>query len=363
MKKFRIKDFINEFKFKPLYFPSNISIDDHLQLKIDGINRAGLELVGFTSTERVRRVAYLGSKEAMYLASLTSSLRDKAIINLLMQNLPFLIVNQKFIYSDLLCKLAKSIHCSFFILQSKLPTSNMFAKVGLFIEEHVAPIKEFHASLMEIYGVGILILGGSGVGKSELCLDLITKGHSFVADDRAIVNYYGGKLIGKCHPVLKEFLEIRGLGVLNLREIIGSASILNSVELFGAVELVTKDYQSEHSLLRGSSPFNNIFSLDVLGHSIYCMKIPVLLGRNLALLTQWAVKFMKDYDYSSKHAHKKINSNVEDVIDQRISQFLETIDASSDLKEDYCVNEDDCDEDDCDEDDCDENNSESGNDE
>ena len=279
-----VNHLIKKFNFKTIYTATKPQFEI---INVPGINRVALELVGYSNKNLKRNTGYLGHKEGLFLDHISPEEREKGIVNLLQQDLPVLILGVNFGYDKLVIEIAKKINCRFHIIKSHVNTSLIFNQVAVYIEYKLADRQEFHASLLSIFGMGIIITGDSGIGKSELSLDLIKNGHPFIADDRVVVSYYAGKLMARSHPLLKDLLEIRGLGLLNIRDLIGSASIINSIQLFGNVHLLSESDVSSKIVDDRLRPHSdNIGTLSILNHNIYKVTIPVLPGRNLVLLTE-----------------------------------------------------------------------------
>lgn len=154
----------------------------------------------------------------------------------------------------------------------------------------IATVTTLHGVFMEILGLGVLITGGSGVGKSELALELLTRGHKLVADDAAEVARAGSSLVGRCPPLLSGFLEARSLGILNVRRLFGPRSLKRSRRLDLVIELDAPLHSSETGLerLSGQRRLRRILGVEV--PEIF---LPIRLGHNLAVLVEAACRDMK----------------------------------------------------------------------
>ena len=157
---------------------------------------------------------------------------------------------------------------------------------GYFLEDHLVPSTRLHGVLLEIYGLGVLLIGRSGVGKSECALDLITRGHSLVADDRVTVKRYpNGELIGFCEEPLRHHMELRGLGIINVKDLFGLAAVRERKSIDLVVELEPWEEGKVYDRLGLDETVHNI--LDVPCPYI---KMPVALGRNLSILVEIAAR-------------------------------------------------------------------------
>ena len=172
------------------------------------------------------------------------------------------------------------------LLVSTALSSVVIKRLGYFLEDHLVPSTRVHGVLLDVYGLGVLLIGASGVGKSESALDLITRGHSLVADDRVTVKRYpSGELIGFSDETLKHHMELRGLGIINVKDLFGLASVRERksidlvVELEPWVEGQAYDRlgldETVYSILETPCPY---------------IRMPVALGRNLSILVEIAAR-------------------------------------------------------------------------
>ncbi len=172
------------------------------------------------------------------------------------------------------------------VLQSNALSSTVIKKISYFLEEHLVPSTRVHGVLLDVYGLGVLLIGESGAGKSECALDLITRGHSLVADDRVwIKRYPNGELIGTCEEPLRHHMELRGIGIINVQDLFGLAAVRERKPIDLVIELEHWDETKAYDRL----------GLDETVHEILdtpCpyLKLPVALGRNVSNLVEIAVR-------------------------------------------------------------------------
>lgn len=248
------------------------------------IQKPGLAFAGFTSYVNKGRVQIIGLSEIDYLSKLNLN-KKKAIFKKFLQAQPACIVFAKSIeVPDFLIKLANEYNVAIF--SSNYPTSTLIEKITNFLSEVLAPTVILHGDLLNIFGVGTLIIGDSGVGKSESALDLVVRGHRLIADDAVVIKKISETtLIGEPHPDIKNFIEVRGIGIVNINEMLGISSTLNSatIELIILLERWKEDKEYERLGIKDDK-------YNILGIDIPLMTLPVAPGRNIAMLIEIAVR-------------------------------------------------------------------------
>jgi len=174
------------------------------------------------------------------------------------------------------------------LFTSPLPAPQVIEKLARYLAKLLAESTELHGVFMDVLGLGVLITGESGVGKSELGLELISRGHGLVADDVVEVSRVsGGALEGRCPPLLKDFIEVRGLGVLNIRTIFGETAVRRKMKLRLVTNLARPTSATRDPAER--LPLSEL-SEEILGVTVRKVTIPVAAGRNLAVLVEAAVR-------------------------------------------------------------------------
>src|SRR6187549_269721 len=173
------------------------------------------------------------------------------------------------------------------LFTSPLPAPQVIEKLARYLAKLLAESTELHGVFMDVLGLGVLITGESGVGKSELGLELISRGHGLVADDVVEVSRVGAALEGRCPPLLKDFIEVRGLGVLNIRTIFGETAVRRKMKLRLVTNLARPTSATRDPAER--LPLSEL-SEEILGVTVRRVTIPVAAGRNLAVLVEAAVR-------------------------------------------------------------------------
>lgn len=252
------------------------------KIKVAEVNRPGLALSGYFDYFARSRVQVLGKVELIYLRTMSPELRRARIIKLLEQNIPCCIVSRRLLPPQELIEETEKRKIPLF--RSPLVTMVLVNKATLFLENIFAATLTINADLVEVYGVGVLIRGLSGVGKSECSLGLIERGHRLISDDVVRVRYTaGGQLIGTGDPLLKHHLEVRGLGIINVQTLFGAGCVMQEKEIEMVVNLEEWDAKKEYDRLGLDDQFFKLFDVN-----LPYVLIPVRPGRDLALLVEVA---------------------------------------------------------------------------
>jgi HPr kinase/phosphorylase len=184
----------------------------------------GMVLAGYTARFVHQRIQVLGETEISYLRSLSSGDRRRILETFLSYEIPCLMVTKGLELPDGMEEAARRAGVA--ILRSQLKTQDFYQKITSFLEDAFAPSTSLHGSLADVYGVGLLFMGASGIGKSECVLDLVERGHRLVADDLVIVKRKGTDvLIGTGHPLQRHYMEIRGVGLIDIRAVFGIRAV------------------------------------------------------------------------------------------------------------------------------------------
>jgi HPr kinase/phosphorylase len=248
------------------------------------IQKTGLALAGFDAYLQSGRILIFGESEVRYLESLASALRLETLKRAFSHPIPCVVVTGGFTPPAEL--LVESERANVPILTTPLPTSTAIARLTAMLEDTLAARTVLHAVLMDILGLGVLIVGESGIGKSECALDLVVRGHRLVADDTVEVRRRAETiLIGTCPDLTRNHMEVRGLGVINIRDLFGIASIRSSKRVELVVQLERWEPGREYDRLGlDDSHF------EILGLQVPLIRMPVAPGRNVAILVEVAAR-------------------------------------------------------------------------
>lgn len=266
------------------------------------IQKLGLALAGFSHYIRPGRIQIVGQSEIWYLNQLDENKRIEAMRNLELADICCILITSNLTPPDEVIKIADEV--SLPILQTPQVSSVANGFILELLTHLLAPKSTVHGVLMGMYGLGVLLIGESGVGKSECALDLITRGHGLISDDIVIIRQLGDKLEGTSPELTFEHLEIRGLGIINVRDLFGGSAIgkkRKTIDL--CVELKQWNEMEEIERLGLETKEENIF-----GVKIPKFILPVSLGRNISTLVETAIRVhllrLSGYDAAQKLIEK-----------------------------------------------------------
>jgi HPr kinase/phosphorylase len=248
------------------------------------IQKTGLALAGFHEYLKPGRVLIFGESEIRYLESLESAARVTSLRLALTLDFPCVLITGGFLPPAELPAEAERARVP--LLKTSIATPTAIAKLSSMLEDSLAERTMIHAVLMDVLGLGVLIAGESGIGKSECALDLIVRGHRLVADDTVEVRRRQETvLIGACPELTRHHMELRGLGVINVKELFGIASTRSSKRLELVVQLERWVPTREYERLGLDDAF-----YEILGLRVPLLKMPVAPGRNIAILVEVAAR-------------------------------------------------------------------------
>lgn len=247
------------------------------------IQKPGLAIAGLVEAIVPTRVQVLGNTELMYLHTLSESQRTAALSGLFQAQVPCVIVTSQLLPLAPLTELAEQERVSVFV--TELPTGTFIARLHAFFDEHLSPRVTLHGVLMDVFGVGVMLTGHSGIGKSECALDLILRGHRLVADDSVLVRQHDQELIGMGSPLTKNHMEVRGLGIINVKDLFGAASVCERKEIELIIDMVEWQRDGDYDRLGLDDTFEMI--LDVKAPRV---RIPIRPGRNVSSIVEVATR-------------------------------------------------------------------------
>lgn len=248
------------------------------------VQKTGLALAGFHEYLRPGRVLIFGESEIRFLESLDAEARTRALRQALTHDFPCVLITGGFAPPPGVLEEAEQARLP--VLQTSTVTPVAIAKLSSSLEDTLAERIALHAELLDVLGLGILITGESGIGKSECALDLIVRGHRLVADDTVEVRRRSETiLIGTCPELTRHHMELRGLGVINVKELFGIASTRNSKRVELVVQLERWDPAREYDRMGLDDSF-----YEILGLRVPLIRMPVAPGRNIAILVEVAAR-------------------------------------------------------------------------
>jgi HPr kinase/phosphorylase len=259
-----------------------ISGEQHLDNRITHprVQKPGLAFAGYYPYIKPGRVQIVGESELAYLSTLSDDDRRTRFQEIAKLPIPVIVVTKGLMPPRDLLRSCRGREVP--VMTSQALSSVVIKRIGYFLEDHLVPSTRLHGTLLEIYGLGVLLLGSSGVGKSEAALDLITRGHSLVADDRvAIRRYPSGELVGFSDEGIRHHMELRGLGIVNVKDLFGLAAVRDRKTIDLVVEL---EHWQEGQTYDRLGLDETVYT--VLDTSCPFIRMPVAPGRNVANLVE-----------------------------------------------------------------------------
>lgn len=251
-------------------------------ITVDEISRPGLEFTGFFDFFDNKRMVLVGSKDAAFLGTLPDDVRKKNVEKLFSLNPPCIVFSKNVKIDKLFYDMADKYNIPLF--KTKLRTTPSSSKLFSYLQDHFAERLSIHGTLMDINGMGTLIIGKSGIGKSETALDLIKRGHQLIADDLVeIIEKEPGNLIGSSPEILRRYMEIRGIGIVDVVTMFGASSYRDRKNIRLVVELEEWNENKYYDRLGLDSEKIKYFNTEIAK-----VTIPVLPGRTVSLLVESA---------------------------------------------------------------------------
>lgn len=275
----KVKDIVDQLNCEMVFAPECI---DSITVTENDCNRPGLQLMGFYEYFNAERVQICGNMEFAYLASLDEHTRYQRIDALFATKIPlFLVARGHELYPEML-EIAKKYDVP--IARTNDSTTAFIAALIGYLNVELAPRITRHGVLIEVYGEGLLIVGESGVGKSETAIELVKRGHRLVADDAVEIRKVSNiSLVGSSPDNIRHFLELRGIGIINARRLFGIGAVKTTEKLDLVVELEQWNSEKMYDRMGVDTEF-----VSILGVKVPSLTIPVKPGRNLAVILEVA---------------------------------------------------------------------------
>lgn len=247
------------------------------------VNRPGLQLAGYLDKFAYERLQIFGNVEWHYCNSLPKDLRYMRFENIFKFPIPALIVSRDMEVFDEIMELGQKYNRT--VLRTSYPTTKFINILINYLDYELAPETTIHGVLVEVYGMGILIIGKSGVGKSETALELIKRGHRLVADDVVEIKQVENRLSGEAPDIIRHFMEVRGIGILDIERLYGVGAVKKSEFIDLIIELEFWDEEKEYDRVGLDEEY-----VELLGIKVPKLVIPVRPGRNLAMIVEVAAR-------------------------------------------------------------------------
>ena len=277
------------------------------------INRPGLELSGYKKDTELKRIVVIGVKEQEYIKTLSYEVQRDRFDFLTDSFTPCIIYTANAEGPQSLKDVANSKNCPVFVFPFK--TYSLTTQLTTFLSEKLAPVEQVHGVMMNIYGIGVLIIGKSGIGKSELALDLIKRGHYLVADDVVEYSRFHYDIVCNAPDCLKRMLEIRGLGVIDVNLMFGAQSYLEKCDLDFVIKLVSaSEFQENNNRLEPAEKRMAFFDVEKT-----LLEIPVTYGKNMSPIVEAAVSnyILKNNGVDTNEEFKR---NIKNMIIKKIGE-------------------------------------------
>ncbi len=274
-----LKKFIEDHSFEMIYTPRD---PGELYIYSKEVNRPGLVFVGYSEYFDTKRVQFMGLNELEYLKSLPFDDSYAAMELMFQKRPPVVIITRNLDYPQGLLTLADKYEVP--ILRTPGSTSNSMSEIISYLCVELAERITRHGVMVEVYGEGVLILGDSGVGKSETALELIKRGHRLIADDAVEIRKVSSTtLLGSAPDNIRHFIELRGVGIINARRIFGVGAVKLTEKIDMVVQLEPWDSDKVYDRLGLDEDY-----VDILGNKIPATVVPVKPGRNLSIIIEAA---------------------------------------------------------------------------
>ncbi|AXQ79067.1 HPr kinase/phosphorylase [Streptococcus chenjunshii] len=279
------------------------------------ISRPGLEMTGYFDYYSPERIQLLGMKEWSYLTQMTSHNRYSVLKGMFQPQTPAIIVARNLAIPDEMIQAAKEEGIA--VLQSHVPTSRLSGEMSWYLDSCLAERTSVHGVLMDIYGMGVLIQGDSGIGKSETGLELVKRGHRLVADDR--VDLYAKDeetLWGEPAEILRHLLEIRGVGIIDVMSLYGASAVKDSSQVQLAIYLENFERDKIFDRLGNGNE-----EIELSGVKVPRVRIPVKTGRNVSVVIEAA---------AMNYRAKQMGYDATQTFEERLTNLISRNEASDD---------------------------------
>jgi len=301
----KLSKIVKDFSLDKLYY---LYEHDQVEICTTDINRPGLQLAGFFEYFGNDRMQVIGKVEMTYLGELDSAQRYKSLFELFSTGIPCIVLARGMEPFPEMLQVAKE--CNVPLLRTDDVTSRFSSSLIAYLNVELAPMETMHGELVEVYGEGVLILGESGVGKSEAALELIKRGHRLVADDLVEVRRVSSKtLVGTAPDIIRHFIEIRGIGILDVKYLYGVGSVKMTESINLVINMELWDPQKQYERLGAEE-----LTTEILDIKVPSLTIPVRPGRNLAIIIEVA---------AMNNRQKNMGYNAAQAFTQKISENLQ----------------------------------------
>ncbi|MBR6522383.1 MAG: HPr(Ser) kinase/phosphatase [Oscillospiraceae bacterium] len=270
---------VDEFELEKVYIPEHY---EDILVRTPDINRPGMQLIGFFNRFDNLRLQIMGIIEIMYLRTLPQEERRKIYELLFKHDIPALIICNRMKVDPSCIELAEKYKTP--LLRTDRDTSEFMADIITSLNNHLGPRITRHGVMVEVYGEGVLLLGESGIGKSEAAIELVKRGHRLVADDAVEIKRVSyNTLIGSAPEIIRYYVELRGIGVIDVRKLFGMGAVKDREK----VDMIINIEPWQDGYMYDRLGLDNTY-IDILGVKVPSITVPVKPGRNLAVIIETA---------------------------------------------------------------------------
>lgn len=277
------------------------------KVEVPDINRPALQLTGFFEHFDSERVQIIGYVEYTFLETMEDETKEKIYDSLLSYQIPCLIFCRDLVPEQML--LDKANEANIPIFSTEKQTSEFTAEIIRWLNVELAPCISIHGVLVDVYGVGVLIMGESGIGKSESALELIKRGHRLVSDDVVEIHKVSDEtLVGTAPDITRHFIELRGIGIVDVKTLFGVQSVRETQNIDLVITLEDWNKEKEYDRLGMEEQYT-----EFLGNKVVCHQLPIRPGRNLAIIVETA---------AINHRQKKMGYNAAQELYKRVQENM-----------------------------------------
>ena len=274
-----LKQLVDEFQLEVAYAATDF---DSIRLTVEDVARPGLQLAGYFDHFEPARLQIMGNAEVSFLATLSAQERLQVLDKLFAFRFPAMLVARHLPVDEDVLEMARRHDVT--VLRCKEATSTVISSVIAFLRAQLAPSITRHGVLMEVYGEGVLLMGESGMGKSEAAVELVKRGHRLIADDAVEIKKISEtSLLGSAPKLIRDYVELRGIGIINVAKLFGMGAVKKENEINLVVNIVPWDEQAVYDRI-GLEDHH----IELLGVNIPMITIPITPGRNLAVILEVA---------------------------------------------------------------------------
>ncbi len=281
---------------------------EDILIQKEDVNRPALQLAGFFDYFDYKRIQMIGRVEATYLAQLSAGERRTSFDQLLARDIPCLIITRGMDPFPECMELAERYNRT--ILRTQETTSAFMGALIAALRNYLSPRITRHGVLVEVYGEGVLLLGESGVGKSETAIELVKRGHRLVADDAVEIKRVGvNRLVGSAPELIRHYIELRGIGVVDVQQLFGMSAVREDQD----IDLVVNLEQWNDNTMYDRLGLEDLYTV-ILDVKVPALTVPVKPGRNLAIIVEVA---------AMNNRHKKMGYNAAQAFTQQINEHFD----------------------------------------